>query len=197
MALNNTYRCSVVYQNTFADGEVVNVLDYVQTSLVSPDSEVGYCTELGSRLSDLIFANYLSILSTLWIVDRIDVYNIDQPTFATSVAVSLAGTSAGDVLGPRNAVLARKLTGLRGRSFRGRAFFPSPKEDQQQAGDLTPAFVTAMQAFVDGLVTVTAASANVYRLAVRSEKLLLSTLVTSFDVRAGIATIRGRKTQLT
>lgn len=194
MSQGNTYQCSVIFDSPNVDGDMVNVLHYILTDEQTPLDEDLFCLEVAELVGAVYVAGYSPSGTNETELDRVDCFNVDQPTFANTAVVNQAGTVTDPSGSIRAAPVISKKTGLRGRSFRGRMFLPYPTESQTTEGQLEAAFQTNMQSFADDLIIVTdGTTANQYKLAVRSEFLSVSTLVTSMIVRSDMGSIRGRK----
>ncbi len=193
MAIDDFYRSTIVFTNPSADGEVVNVVDYQSTVLATPVSEIGQVGELAVEIKQTVEALLMPNLSAVWTLDRVDVFNITQPQFAATTPSGITGAVGVDSVSPRTAVIMSKKTGLRGRSFNGRMFSPSPPEDQQNNGVLEGTFVTIMQAYGDDLLVLTTPGLNEYKMVVFSEVLVDGNQVIVMIVRSDLGSIRGRK----
>jgi len=100
-----------------------------------------------------------------------------------SVAVGTTGTNTGSPLPNESALVVTLYTGLVGRSYRGRNFWPGiPVSAMEANGTLNGSYVSDVQDTFDALIAgIENASGS--ELAVNSETLGLSTFVTSCVVR--------------
>lgn len=199
MALDDVYQCSVVFSSPLADGEIVNVLHYRLSDIVLSGSELGYASAIASELEELYRLSFMPGVSNQFTMDRVNVFNLNQPTIEFSFVSGVVGGQALESLGPRNAIVVSKKTGLRGRSFRGRLYLLPPVEANQIGGSITAAYEAALQLFSDDAIILTIPSGNQYNLNVYSPTLstppllIVSNDVVTMEVRSQIGTIRGRK----
>lgn len=199
MALDDVYQCSVVFTSPLADGDIINVLHYQLTIDTTPSSELGYASAIASEVEELYRLTLMPLVSDQFTLDRVDVFNLNQPLVEFSFSSGTVGGSILDTLGPRNAIVVSKKTGLRGRSFRGRVYILPPLEQDQNGGDLSTGHEAAIQSFVDDMIILTIPNDNEYQLVVYSPTLstppgdIQSSLVITMTVRKQLGTIRGRK----
>lgn len=200
MALNDLYHCALVFQHADAEGEMVTILHYKQSNDVAPGTEVDYMTALADAIEDEFDLNYVNDITTDIEFDRIEIYNMDKPTFAYTHAVNKIGAAVGEAAPLRSAPVVTKNTAFRGRSYRGRNFLMPPPESEQNAGVMLSGYVLRLETFMTGLLQLTGVGfANLFELQVYSKKLSdLSGLtenfnVTGFVVRTNLATQRGRQ----
>lgn len=193
MAVNDVYQATAVYTSPLVDGDIVNVIHYRLTTLATPKTEDLLCLEIAVEIKDTYVNELNPSLPTDLTLDRVDCFNVDQPTFSNSTLSGDAGDVIGDALPPRNAPVISKKTGLRGRSFRGRMYLPFLSELQQNGGVITPAALVNIQDFADDLIVETAPSSNQWELTVYSAKLGSDALVTSMVPRSEMGSVRGRK----
>lgn len=193
MAIGDVYRVSIIFSSDLFDGDAVNVLDYTQTVVVIAKTEPQFCSELAAEVGNEYVDNYLSDVGDEITLERVECFNVTQPTFQAAVQFNTPGSLADQLVSPRSAVVVSKNSGLRGRSFNGRMFLLPPGESQQDGGELTPAFETIVQTFVTGLILLILSNLNQYKLVVFSQKLGLDTLVATMIVRSILGTIRGRR----
>lgn len=128
-------------------------------------------------------------------------FNINVPT--ESAVNTTQSTGKGGVglhaYNPRAAVLASHITGLRGRSYRGRTYFPPITEDYiQSGGTLTETAGTIWASFLNDIRSIQA-SAQEAQLVVYSETLsnpptsVVATPVTSIALRNALGSQRRRR----
>lgn len=193
MAVGDFYRASAIYSHPNATGEVVNLYDYEQTDIEVVKTEDQYCTEIAVELAQGVEADFLPSLSDAWTFLRVNCFNIDQPTFEGSASSGNVGGIAGDSVAIRSAPVVTKLTGFRGRSFRGRTFLPAPLEVDQDGGVITSGHQTVLQTFMDNQRILVHASGNRYVAVVYSEKLITGTQIGTYEVKLTMGSIRGRQ----
>jgi len=92
-------------------------------------------------------------------VGPIDAFGVTEPTVGVLVpAAAAGGSTSGDYVSPRSAMVATKRTALRGRSFRGRTYFPWVLEGAQDNGVISPTYLATYQAVCDDLESIAAVS---------------------------------------
>ena len=193
MAVNDVYRISVIFSSAFFDGDAVNVLDFRQTVIVIAKTEPQFCSELAAEVGNAYVNNYMADVADVITLERVECFNVTQPTFQAAVQFNVPGTLNQPLVSPRSSVVVSKNSGLRGRSFNGRLFLLPPTETQQDAGNLTVPYEAIVQTFVTGLIALILSNLNQYKLVVFSTKLGLDTLVATMITRTILGTIRGRR----
>lgn len=193
MAIGNIYEAALIFSHVQATGLVVNVLHYEQTVITVAKTEPQYCNELAAEVRNICETDWLPDATDDLTLERVDVFNVDQPTFQGTASSGVQGGSVGDSLSPRQAAVATKLTGLRGKSFRGRMYIPGLSEGDQNAGQIEVATVAKLQTYVDNLISLVLSNANEYQQSVYSRKGAAGTQITTIEVKNDIGTIRGRK----
>lgn len=193
MAVGDFFRTTTVYSHPQADGDVVNVVDFVQDELVVSQSDAEYCEELAIEVRDTVETEWLPSISDEWSLLRVECHGITNP-LAQSTATSTAdGEAVEESVSIRSAPVVTKETGVRGRSFRGRMFLTSITEASQAGGVMSAGLISTIQSFVDALRHLTLTNLNQYQMVVYSTLLTDGTKVTSLIVRANLGTIRGRQ----
>lgn len=193
MAVGDFYRASAIYSHPEADGQVVNILDYEQQVVVVSKTEGEYCNELASEVRNTLVSEFLPGISDLWQLDKVETFNITQPTFQ-GIAISAAnGGVTGESVAIRSAIVVTKKTALRGRHFLGRTFLPCPLEADQAAGRISSTYKAVVDAAMAEMVTLTLTNDNEYALVVYSEALVDGEPVTSYAANAVLGSVRGRQ----
>jgi len=199
MAVNDIFAMSMVYDVVGGSGEFVNVLHFRQTAYdgLSSQSAIGISF---SGLVDLIAqAHYLPTLSTSITLDRIDWFIVNSPLVGGSSASGVAGAIATELLPLRSAPVVKKITELRGRSYRGRIFLMPELESNCAGGVLTPARIGFLQPYVDALLSISDGAGNTLQSTVYSPTLstpptsYLDNIVQSHQIQAVMGSIRGRQ----
>lgn len=193
MALNDYYRASVIWSNPLADGEVVNVFDYQLTELGAPGTEIQLCGRLAFRLGQLIETLWLNDLTTSWTLVETRVFNITQPQYSGGATFGSPGEVVGEACPLRIATVVHKSTGLRGRSYNGRTFLPSPPQAQQTEGVLDAGYIASIETDYDAILNPLTADGDRFILQVYSETLGLGNPVVAFAVRSRLGSVKGRQ----
>lgn len=172
MSVNEIYKASVIFSAPGADGDMVYNLHYRTTEVNSPISNSAEGLEIAQEVADITDDLYLPSLADAFTFERVDVIGITDPLVGQTVVVNLPGESANEVLPFRSAPVVKLLTGIRGRSFRGRVFLMAPAENQQDGGVLGGGTITAIDTYIADLNQLNQQpSTNVYRLTIYSETL--------------------------
>jgi len=202
MAQQDVYQVDVIFNHPLADGEMAIIYHYRLSSVETPRTE----QELGDDLVELFdgeFAlEYMANVGEDFTLVRLDWFNVSNPIFGGTRAVNLAGSQMGDNVALRSAPVIKKLTGMRGRSFRGRNFYMAPPEASQNDGQITPTYQGALQVLVDSIRTLRFGiiNQNVYNMTVFSPTLteaaggvVVDNLVTNQVVQRTMGSQRGRQ----
>ena len=193
MAIGDFYRTSAIYSHPEADGDVVNILDYEQQVIVVSKTEGEFCNELAAEVRNTLVSEFLPLIADDWQLDKVDCFNITQPTFQ-GVAISGAnGGLADDSVAVRSAIVVTKRTALRGRSFLGRTFLPAPPETVQDGGRITSIFQLDVDTAMAQMISLDLSNGNEYELVVFSELLVSGEPVTSYAANAVLGSVRGRQ----
>lgn len=122
---------------------------------------------------------------------------IPRPAGAVSYEVSATtvGGATGDALPYQTSPLITWRTGIPGRRFRGRSYFPPTVEANQVGGVLTLSFRNGLQAIADGLMEIgDGVNEAIWTLGVYSEIGPTFTPITAAVVNPLLATQRRRRT---
>lgn len=177
-------------------------LHYRITDVTSADGFDQYVSKLSDTIKDawnLTGSTAIKALyPTTFRFNRIDWTGIDVPTDQYVYAVNIAGSAATDAYNVRSAVVSTHYTGLRGRSYRGRSFFPAPSEaDVGAGGTITATAAAAILAFFTSCKTVgqtgAAASLTVYSPKLSTDTITFNNLVTSTVIRTKLGSQRRRR----
>jgi len=200
MALDDVFECAVTYAQPGADGELVNVLHYRQTTY----DGVSSITAMGDLVSAQIIAgldgNYMTSASDTLTLERVDWFAVTDPTFGGSVVSGTVGIIVSEALSIRSAPVIKKITAQRGRKFQGRWFMPTVTEDQQTRGIMNATIIGVLEGLAATLRVVNdGPEDNIFQMTVYSRKLstppaiVVDTLVTGFVVNPVLGSVRGRQ----
>lgn len=199
MAVNDVYKASVIFTSPNAAGEMEFNLHYRTTTVNVPISDSAEALDIAANMSAILQAEYFPVLPDVITLQRIDVVGISDPLVGVSFAVGVVGGDAGDVASFRNAPVMKLGTGLRGRSYNGRAYLMAPVDSRAENGVLTATYVNTTQDTFAALQVITAAtSTNEYSLTIYSPTLsaggpVLDNLVTSWDMNPKCGSQRSRQ----
>ena len=193
MAIGDLFRSSAIYNHPNADGDVVNIFDYVQDEEVSVLSQSAICQEIANAVGALLETEIMASLEEEWVLNRVECFGISDPTASATYVSNTAGTQTGETLPIRSAPVMTKITGLRGRTYRGRTFWPAPGEASQDGGVLLQAWVDVFADAGEELRLYEGDQMNVYQMVVYSAKLEIGTRVSNVIVRSTLGSIRGRQ----
>ena len=140
--------------------ETINILHYRRTSS-TPDFVAQSLIDAWQANCQ---ANFVAAASVHWTLTEILCRCINDALDAgTTETLSAAGTVAGECMPTFNCQLITKQTALRGRSYRGRVFFPSVPEGGADGNTLTAGQLALLQAVADDLDDpLTDADGNTY-----------------------------------
>lgn len=163
MAVNNIYRASFEFTNAAATGPMFFTAHYRTTNVASPISDAAEGQEIADELRDNGNTSYVNIISTTFTFVGVNVIGINKPLVGTSAASGLAGLLSSEALPMRSSPVVKLLTGLRGRSFRGRMFLMAPPETEQASGVLIGSYVSVIENFFGTIQRLSlGASGNIY-----------------------------------
>jgi len=156
---------AVVVKGTHAAGglsakQTVNVFHYRRTAFTS---DLDY-SQLNTALLAKWKAEWKANASASWTFDSIHSRCINSPLEAGLLtAVGEVGGVAGEVMPPYVAMLIKKATAIRGRSYTGRMFIPGVPESGLNNSLLTAGQLVLLQALATALTgTVTTAAGLTY-----------------------------------
>jgi hypothetical protein len=185
---------------TIGTDDANNVVHFRQTQYDGVSSRPALCAILNTLVEAGIAADLLTQLSAGISLDTLDCFVVNSDTDFAASAPALNGSLLGEIVPHRSAPVVTKTTGLRGRSFRGRMFLPSPIEGQQNGGVMTGAHVANLQTFVDNLRIVDDGAGNFFRMTVYSPTLsdpgmsvFIDNLINVLIVRPVLGSLRGRQ----
>jgi len=200
MAVNDIYELALTFTNPGADGDMVNVLHYRQTEYDTTSSDAEMLDECMDLLITEIEDNYMPLLATDFTFARIDGFIVNKPLVGTTVASGDSGGDGGEYLPLRSTPIASKITGLRGRSYRGRIFGMSVLEASQNGGGWAATPKATMQTALDGWLELeNFLGTNTWKMTLYSATLstpptiYIDNIVTSLPLRQVFGTIKGRQ----
>lgn len=177
MALTDPQRINfeVVVKGLFATGggskpkPTANVFHYKRTAFVFEYDGAAF-------LAAWLTANkaaWKALVNLAWTFDKITIRCIDDPVegFTESI-VNEAGSVTGDCLPNYSATVFTKITGLRGKSYRGRFYVAGIGEDDNANNSLTAGAKTRADTLATAIkATLTDANGTTYKFAVMSPTL--------------------------
>lgn len=191
MADNDRYKLSIVGRFGTSQ-QFVCGLHYRQIGA----STLPGAQALAEAFHSLHGSTFRALISSSYIVDAYEVRQVNAPaTEGYDEPDGLGGGVAGEPIPPMDCVLVAWLTGLIGRRYRGRTYFPAPTEGEQGAGTLTATPIANYNAFASDILLVPAqdASAAEFQLVVWHDDLGTSTDVVNGVTRNLLATQRRRR----
>lgn len=198
MAVNDIFQCSINW--IIAGNPAANVLHFRQNSYDGLTSRPALCVILLDMMSDSINTFYRPDLATVITLPTQDCFVINDPISSGTNTPGLTGGDASELISRRSAVVVKKLSGLRGRSFNGRFFLPAPTEGQQSGGVITGALQTVISTWLADFAQLDDGSGNVFRLTVFSPTLstfpsgpFIDNTVLTMVVQTTLGSIRGRQ----
>jgi len=193
MALGDVYRASLVFTAPRADGDMVFTLHYRVDDKVSANSDQEEAQDIADRLRSITNSFYLPFVSVNITQTVINVIGITQSTVQAQAVNNTLGSVGEENVSYRNSVLLSFKSGLRGRSFNGRANLMAPTEGQQTSGQLNAGFIADIAAYSAELVEITGGESDVYQLGTWSRVLNSFAPTVNLIVRSGMATVRNRQ----
>lgn len=201
MAQQDVYQVDAIFNHPLADGEMATIFHYRLSSVSTPLSEQEFGDELAVAFLGTLATDYLGSLSIDFTLVRADWFNVSNPVFGGTIPEGTAGGVMQEAISLRSAPVVKKITGLRGRSFRGRNFLMAPVELEQAAGVITVAHQTVIGTLMDNLQTISLnVLPNIYNMTVFSPTLTLAAggvvvdnLVSGFQVQRTMGSVRGRQ----
>lgn len=188
MALNDVYKCTIIGHNDQAP--VVLVLHYrTRLSIGDKALEMEY---LAKALDEVLFKktivnDMLNFCHQSVIFDEIKVRDVNNPTLGYDLLLEApnGGNLTGNQLPQQNAMLLRKGTGLIGKSFRGRNYFPfgntGSLDSSGQWGALFLANALDWFVSIAYILDPVLGTNFQWELVIYSEKLLVTNTVTTFS----------------
>ena len=142
--------------------------------------------------------NLLSMYPTTTSFQRLTAFNLDTPTESASQAITGQGTDAAQAYNPRAAALLSLVTGVRGRSYRGRLYYPPFSEvTVASGGTIDSTVVPVWTAFGEDIKVLGDAGDNgnlvVYSRKLSTTGIVFNTVVTSVLARSQLASQRRRR----
>lgn len=182
MALNDTLEL-IVIGSTGAGAELINRHTYIQVAGSGDDAGVNL---IDAWVADAMPA-YQDVIADTVSILGFRVRNLTQPTFGTDYTLPTPeqGVITGEVLPPQNAAVISWRTGLIGRRYRGRTFVWPTGENQQNEGQWSNAYVTALTDFGNAALTIDNGAYTYQRCVYSSESEtpgVVSTIITSVVV---------------
>lgn len=198
MALDDLFHITVVYDVVGAKGEMVNTHVFSQTVWDSVTNRTDLNIELIDIVGDYYVADLMPLLSSQITLDRVEGYIINADIVGSQQVYTAAGTVGGDLSHIRTSPIVNKLTGLRGRSYRGRNYLPPLVEASVASGIISGGALADLQAFFDDLIDLSDGLGNEWKATVYSPTLsdppttYVDTPITSYSVNSKMGTVRGR-----
>lgn len=201
MSVNEVYRASMIFNDPLASGDIVVTSHYRTSSVIVPISNPAEALEIAVEVVGAVNNDLLGLLSTTMTFTEVNVIGITDPFVGVTQVAGGTGSATGEALPMRSSPVVRLNTELRGRSFQGRMFLPTPTEINQAGGVLVPAYITAANIFIAAMQILTGAtSGNTYRQTVYSRTLstpptiVVDNLVISSTLNATMGSQRRRQT---
>lgn len=143
-----------------------------------------------------------SLYPTTTLFTQAVMFNLNTPTENYAQNLAVRGTDAAQAYNPRAAILTSLNTGVRGRSYRGRLFYPPVGENNVDAGGtISTDTLTVFQTFMNDIKVLGNSDENgtiaVYSRKLSTENIVFSTVVTQLTVRSNLASQRRRRRSLT
>jgi hypothetical protein len=145
MAGENTIWKAAIVGTLGLGQQVVNTFHYRQLGVIVGSNPAEL---LANGIGDKIAEGYLDFCMNSMIINRVEVRQItDPPLTGFDLNVNETGNIAGSQLPPQCAPLIQFRTGLLGRNQRGRVYLPPPDHTIQNAGQVDPAYRSAIEAW--------------------------------------------------
>lgn len=141
MASGDRYKMALVGHFGLGQQFVVD-MHYVQVGAsTAPGAEA-----LAGGVLETVVPGFLTVMCSADVLDVIQVRQANAPaTEGFDQPVAEGGSLVGVALPPMDCPVVTKSTGLIGRAFRGRMYFPAPTVTAQSAGTLEPSFQDLVQ----------------------------------------------------
>lgn len=181
---------------------VVTLAYQQQTANDGSNTDLAEALAIGSRVIDVFAMDMTTdVFDDETTIGPCVVYGLTKPTIGGQVPGKAGpGSAISDLLSPRTAVVVTKASGLRGRSYRGRSYFPFVPEAAQNRGTMTNTYVTAYQTIATTLQSFAAVGGTgaaqqqvIYSPTLSEEQgQVVATPVLQMIVRPRLGSIRGR-----
>jgi len=151
---------------------------------------------LAKAFDSVATALLLDAISANYVVDFYEVRQLSAPsTEGYDFTVNEGGHVSGQTLPPMDCVLVSWRTGLFGRRYHGRSYFPAPTEAEQDAGVLVGDTLDGWELVCTPMIQFPAidGSSALFQLVIWHGPLLTPTNVNALIVRNQIATQRRRR----
>lgn len=186
----NTFRCALRWETSIAALSAVNVI-HIRRATAGATAADAF-----DALDDEVASAMWNTVGSRWSVSNVDITPLDgsspTQTFTPTTASNWDGNTGGDVA-PAVTSLVKLQTALRGRSFRGRLYLPSPAESQMGDGSLVDGSeVTGTAAWVTFANDLVARSPS-WALVVASYELASAQQVINLSIGDELATQRKRQ----
>lgn len=177
-------------------GWVMSV-DYRITSINNAGSLNTWANALKTTWVNAWVAPLLGVFTDTFEGVDVTIFNRTDPTEGLTLEATYDGTATVDGLPLRASIVVNHLTGLRGRSFRGRTSMPAPTEGQQDDGEIVEGLSTLTAAFwtantTSGTVT-DQGSMVVHSARLSTPSVVFNTIVTGHIIRGFMGSIRNRQ----
>lgn len=198
MPVNDIFQSSINWD--IAGEPAANVVHFRQSEYDGLTSRPALCVILLGLISDSINTFFMPDLGDVITLPTLDCFVVNDPLSEGATSPALTGGDIGDIVSRRTAVVVKKLTGLRGRSFRGRMFLPPPTEGRQANGEITPTYQGIIETWLTDFVQLDDGAGNVFRFTVFSPTLstfpagpFIDNPVSNLIVHLTLGSIRGRQ----
>ena len=198
MAVNDIFEATLSW--SIVGNTIVNVMHWRQNVYDGSSSRPALCVLMLKEIETETLANWEPTGSDQVSLIKLEAYVVNSPTDFGAEPVNFNGALTGDVMPVRSNPVMRKLTLLRGRSYRGRMFLPPIREADQDAGTIVGAHRTALENWVDLLRNLNDGAGNTWKMCVFSPTLstfpggpFISTDVSSVQADLVLGGIRKRQ----
>jgi len=201
MAVNDIFHATVVWEYISTGQEITTNLHYRQTVFGSFLSDSAQCENMATLLFNVVKTGYMdTVANSAFRLMRIESYIVNKPTFfGVSTNSPATGAWVAEMTPFQTAPMLHKTTGLRGASYRGRNYLLPVSEDQQDAGQIASAVLTAVNTFANNLLVYTTPAGDEYSLTIYSPTksdpatgVFLDNIVTDIVTRSFVKSQRRR-----
>lgn len=194
MAQQDVYNTVWSFSHPEADGSMSTGIDYRLSSVIQQRTEAEYAEDLAELVRTELETEYLPLIPDSMTLVQVEVRNITNPVWGAIDPSGQLGTINDNPVALRSAPVAKKNTGLLGRSNRGRMYLMAPAEQDQNAGNLGNGYVIALGNFLNtDMIQLVSAGGNIYEAVVYSKLTGIDNLISNFQVRDTMGSVRGRQ----
>lgn len=190
---------NVVFSGTYGSSATPwsMVKDYRITAINTAGSLQAWLGTTAMSYTTAWVTQLLAQMADDFTFDRVEAFNRNDLTEEAALTVDIDGTGNTDNLPLRVAAVILKETGLRGRSYFGRMSFPAMLAAAQDNGVLEAAFVGLLTTWAAAIRVIGDATnqghLTVYSPTLSTDDVVFNTLVTGFNIRNVLGSIRGRQ----